>query len=1171
MACARHPVGESKPACQTSAGSGWPDARTRRSRTRLYLVPALQLLLVGALLLSAATPAAARSYTVWSTFLTVDVDGTVSGCDDENTDLDDCDAGLASDEFTYEGSYAVEALVLFVDAMNNPKLELQLDENAPSDAPLALYLDGNRFAFGDATISGQKVTWSNPGITWTDNQVVTVSLVWEGPFGASPGKPTLTGVTTGQNAPTDTTLSFTITCVSGGKALVTDFAFYAVNDSDSSDTHSWNYIVPLACQSSSSSTIVTMTGFPSRTTATTYSIRARARNRLGSRGQWSNTVSVATTANNQQVSGGGTSDPKPEGDPLTASFEKVPAKHDGESAFTLQVRLSETIGKFSRSPRASSFAVTQGRVLSVEQVGAGLWQVKVQPSSSSDVTVTLEGGRDCDDEPSGAVCTKDIRALSNTSTVTIGGPTPQSAEEDSVQLVEKDPVQPAEEPVQQQRKAPLTATFEGIPSEHDGKSAFTLKVRLSEAPGAGGSALSVASFRVARGSVKKVKSVSAGLYRVRVAPKSWRDVMVTLAGGRSCDAAGAVCTADGRALTNTATTTVSGPVRIHIKNARAREGRDASLDFAVTLNRAASHAVSVDYATEDGTATAGADYTATSGTLTFAAGETAKTVSVPVLEDAVDEGKETMRLLLSNPQGAYLRGIHRKAKGVIVNDDALQQAWLTRFGRTVGSQVTDAVSTRLADDLAPGAHATLSGQAVDLAHTGDGKALTDVLTSLAQRFGTPDRPAANDDNPLARNGLGGGLDAPSSVPRQAMTGRELLLGSSFHLAGAGGDGPGPRFAAWGRVAYTSFDGEQASETGRLEIDGDVLTGTLGMDADWGRVLAGLAVSLSDGDGRFDDSGATTGAKGDLESKMRTVSPYVRFNLSERVSAWGLGGWGTGDMTIEFDDDSMASVRPDIDMRMAAAGVRGTLMEQDEAGGMDLALKADVFFVRTESDKVPNSVETNADASRLRLALEGGRSVGLSDGAMVRPALELGVRHDDGDAETGTGVEVGGGITYANPSSGLSVEAKARVLLAHADSDYEEWGASATAQIDPGVGGRGLSFSLTSTLGVASSASERLWGAQDARAFAPDGGAFDADRSLRAEASYGMPVFAGRFTGTPNLGFRMWDGGLRDWRIGWRLTPTGLHAAGFEVNLDAMRREATDDSEQEVMLRGRMRW
>ena len=46
----------------------------------------------------------------------------------------------------------------------------------------------------------------------------------------------------------------------------------------------------------------------------------------------------------------------------------------------------------------------------------------------------------------------------------------------------------------------------------------------------------------------------------------------------------------------------------------------------------------VDYATGSGTATAGSDYTSTSGTLTFAAGETSKTVSVPVLADAVNEG-----------------------------------------------------------------------------------------------------------------------------------------------------------------------------------------------------------------------------------------------------------------------------------------------------------------------------------------------------------------------------------------------------------------------------------------------------------------------------------------------------------------------------------------------------
>jgi hypothetical protein len=67
--------------------------------------------------------------------------------------------------------------------------------------------------------------------------------------------------------------------------------------------------------------------------------------------------------------------------------------------------------------------------------------------------------------------------------------------------------------------------------------------------------------------------------------------------------------------------------------------------------------VTVNYAASNGTATAGQDYTATSGTLVFLHGETTKTFSVPILEDAVLEGDETLSLALSNPtNGATLAG-----------------------------------------------------------------------------------------------------------------------------------------------------------------------------------------------------------------------------------------------------------------------------------------------------------------------------------------------------------------------------------------------------------------------------------------------------------------------------------------------------------------------------------
>ena len=79
-------------------------------------------------------------------------------------------------------------------------------------------------------------------------------------------------------------------------------------------------------------------------------------------------------------------------------------------------------------------------------------------------------------------------------------------------------------------------------------------------------------------------------------------------------------------------------------------------------------------------------------------------------------------------------------------------------------------------------------------------------------------------------------------------------------------------------------------------------------------------------------------------------------------------------------------------------------------------------------------------------------------------------------------------------------------------------------------------------------------------------------SVQPDARYGLSLFGDRFTGTPNLGFGMSDGGARDYRLGWRLTSAVRGDPGFEVNLDAIRREAAnDDAEHGVMLRGAVRW
>lgn len=83
--------------------------------------------------------------------------------------------------------------------------------------------------------------------------------------------------------------------------------------------------------------------------------------------------------------------------------------------------------------------------------------------------------------------------------------------------------------------------------------------------------------------------------------------------------------------------------------AQAAEGQAVS--FTVSLSNAWGVPVSVDYATQDGTALSGSDYTAATGTLTFAPGETSKIITVTTATDALLEGPETFALALSNAAG----------------------------------------------------------------------------------------------------------------------------------------------------------------------------------------------------------------------------------------------------------------------------------------------------------------------------------------------------------------------------------------------------------------------------------------------------------------------------------------------------------------------------------------
>ena len=271
---------------------------------------------------------------------------------------------------------------------------------------------------------------------------------------------------------------------------------------------------------------------------------------------------------------------------------------------------------------------------------------------------------------------------------------------------------------------------------------------------------------------------------------------------------------------------------------------------------------------------------------------------------------------------------------------------------------------------------------------------------------------------------------------------------------------------WGRGATTSFSGDD----GALAHDGDVTTGTVGVDFERGDTLFGVGLSHSQGDGEF--TGSASGlAGGSLDSSVTLVHPYVRVNLNECTTIWGLVGRGSGDLTLT-NGSGGAAIDTDIEMTMGAAGFRGPL--QGAFGDFGLEIKSDVFLASMSADAAPGLDAVDADASRIRLAVEGSNATELASGGLFTPVFEAGLRYDGGDAETGAGVEIGGGLRFADASRRMMLELKARALLAHSESDYEEWGLGASLLVRPDASGQGVTFNLRSSWGETASGVDAMW-------------------------------------------------------------------------------------------------
>ena len=498
--------------------------------------------------------------------------------------------------------------------------------------------------------------------------------------------------------------------------------------------------------------------------------------------------------------------------------------------------------------------------------------------------------------------------------------------------------------------------------------------------------------------------------------------------------------------------------------------------------------------------------------------------------------------------------------------DAVAQAWIARSGRTVADQVLEAVDARLRASRTAGMSVSLAGQRIGLAAPKSGVE-TAAEPGAAAETGSDPKPSTRFGGTVAADGeetarlkaLSDWLrqeteeDRPEGWTR-ALTGRELLMGSSFSLAAETDSGG---FAGlWGRMAQTRFAGREDS----LSLDGEVTTGLLGADYASGRWTTGLVVSHSIGEGGYRGEGS-----GDIEVSVTALTPWAGYAVTERLSVWGAAGYGAGELKLTPGDGP--ALKTDLGMTLAAAGARGTLID---GHGPKLDAVGDARWVRTTTARVSSSASdggalasASAEVTRLRLGLAGWWPLALGEGAFgkgatVTPRLALGVRHDGGDAETGFGADIGGGVALAAPAHGLTVSLEGRGVLTHEAAGLRDRGVAGTLAWNPPPSGRGPGLTLTQSIGAGASGGTEALLSRDTLGglAANDDDNGGGRRRLEARFDYGIGTFGDRFTMTPEIGLGLSQAG-RDYSLGWRLTRAGSGAGSLELSLRARRRESAN--------------
>ena len=853
--------------------------------------------------------------------------------------------------------------------------------------------------------------------------------------------------------------------------------------------------------------------------------------------------------------------------PLTASFEGMPAEHRGEGGFHFRIAFSEDIGISFRALREDALAVTGGRVTGGKRVDGrrDLFRMTVRPDSDGDVTITLPAGRDCG--VSGAICTKgdNRRQLTNRPSATVTGPVGISVADARVE-------------------------------EGDG-ALLAFAVTLSRAAGgtvavdyatANGSAHAGVDYRAASGTLKFRAGESSKTVEVTVFDDSHDEGEETLtlrlsnaSSGRVTDteATGTIENTDPlpRALLarfgRTAAVQVVEQVEARLEASRepgfrgrvaGRElRRGMEQDIALGLIRRLGGAAGVGRGVGASGSMAGA-----SGAAGFPPpGPSGRRRSAPALP------MRAAGSLGAAPTGGAAAGAMGMAPSTSAASSRGAAPSMGMAGPRGMAPSMGGASGQMGMAAGMGGAPGSMGGPMGMAGPTGGAAGPMGMSSMGGASGQMGMagPMGGAVGPMGMSSMGGaagsmgmagsmgGASGPMGMAadgrdgwlngrgflEMGLGGGDVLTGSAFALNRESGGGG--VVSLWSRGARSRFSGRE----GALSLGGDVRTTMFGADYAKGPLVVGLSLSNTRGVGEYSGPGS-----GRMLSSVTGLYPWLGYRATDRITVWGVTGYGVGGMLLT--PGGGPALESGLSTAMAAAGTRGELVGGGGGNGFALAFKADALWAGTGIDGVDGPegrlVATSAAVTRVRTGLEGSRGFTLGGALSLRPSVEVGLRHDGGDAETGAGVDVGGGLVASHASSGLAVDVRVRTLLVHEAEGFSERGVSLSLSWNPTPS---TPLGLTARLapswgGQATSGADALWGRDTMAGLGARGGLASGNR-LDAELGYGLPV-GRRFVGTPRFGVGATEHG-RDYRLGYGLGVLNRGGLTFELGVDAQRRES----------------